>query len=270
VTAAHGAPPSPGAAARLAGQGGELVKRVASALVLAPLAIACVWFGGAALATLLGCAAAAGAWEFYRIAAASGARPFARTGVALAGATPILVHGQLLGVLRVPATAVALVPVALLGLAVWRRGVEGRPLAAVGSTVLGVLYVAVPLSYGYALRAFEYAVGRGRRDRGRSAPRVRHVGERRGRVLRRPGHRRPKLIPSVSPGKTVSGALGGLALAAAVAVAYEGLALKPYAQLAFAPWRGLLFGLLVSAAAQLGDTVESLLKRDAASRTRPA
>jgi phosphatidate cytidylyltransferase len=100
-----------------------------------------------------------GAWEFYRIAAASGARPFARTGVALAGATPILVHGQLLGVLRVPATAVALVPVALLGLAVWRRGVEGRPLAAVGSTVLGVLYVAVPLSYGYALRAFEYAVG---------------------------------------------------------------------------------------------------------------
>jgi phosphatidate cytidylyltransferase len=61
----------------------------------------------------------------------------------------------------------------------------------------------------------------------------------------------------------VSGALGGLALAAAVAVAYEGLALKPYAQLAFAPWRGLLFGLLVSGAAQLGDTVESLLKRDA-------
>ena len=64
MTAAPGAPSTPSAAARVAGQGGELVKRVASALVLAPVAVACVWFGGAALATLLACAAAAGAWEF--------------------------------------------------------------------------------------------------------------------------------------------------------------------------------------------------------------
>jgi phosphatidate cytidylyltransferase len=73
----------------------------------------------------------------------------------------------------------------------------------------------------------------------------------------------PKLIPAVSPGKTVAGAVGGLALAAAVAVLYERFALRPYAQLAFLPGRALLFGIAISIAAQLGDSVESLLKRDA-------
>jgi phosphatidate cytidylyltransferase len=35
------------------------------------------------------------------------------------------------------------------------------------------------------------------------------------------------------------------------------------AQLGFAPGRALLFGVVVSVVAQLGDLVESLLKRDA-------
>jgi phosphatidate cytidylyltransferase len=46
--------------------------------VLAPVAVACVWFGDAALATLLACAPAAGAWEFYRMARAGGARAASR------------------------------------------------------------------------------------------------------------------------------------------------------------------------------------------------
>lgn len=257
------APARPGAAARVAGTGGELAKRVASALVLAPVVIACIWFGGAALATLLACAAAAGAWEFYRIAAATGARPFARTGITLSAVLPILVHAHLLRVLDVPITAAVLVPVALLGAAVFRRGVAGRPLAAVASTVLGILYVAVPLSYAYALRAFDYAVGRAAGTAvvmlpvfGTWASDV--GGYFAGRLF---GRRR--LIPSVSPGKTVAGAVGALAVTAAVAVAYARYVLKPYAELGFGPGRALLFGLAVSAAAQLGDLVESMLKREA-------
>lgn len=254
---------APGAAARVAGQGGELAKRVASALVLAPVAIACVWFGRAALATLLGCAAAAGAWEFYRLAEGAGSRPFARTGIVLAGLTPILVHAQLLGVLRIPLTAVALVPLVLLALAVWRRGVDGGPLGAVASTLLGVVYVAVPLSYAYGLRAFEYAVG----DVGGTAvvmlPVLATWASDVGAYFAGRLFGKRKLIPSVSPGKTVAGAVGALGMAAIVADLYSRYVLVPYAQLGFGPGKALAFGLAVSVAAQLGDLVESMLKREA-------
>ena len=39
--------------------------------------------------------------------------------------------------------------------------------------------------------------------------------------------------------------------------------LVPVAHLGFSPWGALLFGLLISVAAQVGDLFESLLKREA-------
>lgn len=241
----------------------ELAKRVASALVGAPVAIACIWYGDAALATLLSVLAAAGAWEFYRMARGAGAAPFARTGIVLAALVPLAAHAHRLQVATLPLTAAVLVVLGLLALAIWRRGVDGRPLLAAAATVLGVLYVAVPLAYGYALRYFDWAVGRPAgaallllpvlctwaSDIGAYAA---------GRLLGG-----PKLIPAVSPGKTISGAVGGLVASAALAAFYAPLVLRPVAQLGFAPGRALLFGVVVSVAAQLGDLVESLLKRDA-------
>jgi phosphatidate cytidylyltransferase len=197
------------------------------------------------------------------MAAAGGVRPFARTGVVVAGLVPILVHAQALRVLDVPLAAAALFPLALLGAAVWRRGVDGRPLAAVAATLLGVAYVAVPLSYAYALRNFEYAVGRAAGTAVLMLPVLATWASDVGAYFAGRAIGGPKLIASVSPGKTVAGAVGGLLLTAAVVVAYERFALKPYAQLAFLPGRALLFGLATSATAQLGDLVESLLKRDA-------
>ena len=243
----------------------ELGKRVASALVLAPVAVACIWFGDAPLAALVACAAAAGAWEFYRMVAGAGAgvRPFARTGIAIAGVLPILVHAQTLGVVRVPLTAGVFLTLALLGASVWRRGVDGRPLLAVATTLLGVAYVAVPLSYGYALRNFPYAVGRAAGTAVLLLPVLGTWASDVGAYFAGRAIRGPKLLPSVSPGKTVAGAVGGLVATAVVAVLYERYALRPYAQLAFLPGRALAFGLAVSAAAQLGDLVESLLKREA-------
>jgi len=244
----------------------ELGKRVASALVLAPVAVACVWFGDAALATLLACAAAAGAWEFYRLAAAGGARPFARTGIVISGLLPILVHAYARGLLRESAALVSLVPLVpllLLAVAVWRRGVEGRPLLAVATTVLGIAYVAVPLAYAYALRTFDYAVGRAAGTAVLMLPVLATWASDVGAYFVGRAIRGPRLIPAVSPGKTIAGAVGGLALTAAIVVAYERFVLIPQAQLAFGPGRALLFGVVVSVAAQLGDLVESLLKRDA-------
>ncbi len=69
--------------------------------------------------------------------------------------------------------------------------------------------------------------------------------------------------PTVRPGKTVAGAIGGLGASMLVAYAYGRGVLVPVAHLGFTPWGALLFGLLISVAAQVGDLFESLLKREA-------
>lgn len=67
-----------------------------------------------------------------------------------------------------------------------------------------------------------------------------------------------KLMPEVSPKKTVSGALGGLVLAIVLTVA-TGVLMLPHA---LKDWGMLaLLGALISIAGQTGDLVESALKR---------
>ena len=248
----------------------ELAKRVVSALVAAPLAIGAVYWGGAALATFLGVIAAAGAWEFYRMARGAGAAPFAGAGIALAAAAPLVAHAHHLParsgpgpLFTLPAVVPVLAMLALFAAAIWRRGVAGRPLVAVASTVLGVAYVGVPIAYGYALRYHAYAIGRAAGSAVVMFPVLltwaSDIGAYAfGRMLGR-----HKLIPAVSPGKTVEGALGGLLCTMLVAIAYEAWVLRPVAQLAMAPWWAAAFGLAISVAAQIGDLVESLLKREA-------
>ena len=176
---------------------------------------------------------------------------------------PIVVHAHYLRVVRLPLAVGVVAVLALIATAIWRRGVARRPLLAVATTVLAILYVGVPLCYAYALRYHEYAVGRTAgaavvmfpilltwaSDIGAYA-----VGRLTGRH---------KLIPAVSPGKTVEGALGALVVTVVAAIAYERFALRPLAQLAIAPWWAAAFGLAVSLAAQVGDLAESLFKRDA-------
>ena len=71
--------------------------------------------------------------------------------------------------------------------------------------------------------------------------------------------RRP-LAPSLSPDKTIEGAVGGLALSVAVvggSVQFLDVALG----LRIDVYHGILFGVLVASASQLGDLFESLVKR---------
>ena len=241
----------------------ELAKRVASALVGAPIALACIWYGDAALATLLAIIAATGAWEFYRMAQQAGGAPFARTGIVLAAVLPLLVHAHVLRIATPSPTVGVLVVLGLLALAIWRRGVTGKPLLAVATTLLGVVYVGVTVSYGYALRNFDWVVGRAAGAAVLLLPVLCTWASDIGAYVVGRTFKGPKLIPAVSPGKTISGAVGGLVASAALAAAYAPFVLRPVAQLGFAPGRALLFGALISVAAQLGDLVESLLKRDA-------
>ena len=66
---------------------------------------------------------------------------------------------------------------------------------------------------------------------------------------------RHKLVPTLSPGKTVEGLMGALVAGTATALAIGCLWGR------FAWWQMVLFGLVVSVAGVLGDLAESLIKR---------
>jgi phosphatidate cytidylyltransferase len=249
----------------------ELTKRIVTGVVAAPIALAAVFAGGAALAGLLAVASAIGAWELYRMARGAGHNPMSDLGSALAGLIPLGVHAVYLGIVQPRMSYLAAVLLVVLGLSIWMRGIAGAPLGAVATTVLGALYTGGLLSFAYAIRNHEYAVG---------GVKLGALPIASGGVLlglpvlltwasdigafavgRTVGG--PKLIPAVSPGKTISGAIGGLVASVVVAWLYVTYALRPGAQLALSPFGILAFGVAISVAAQLGDLFESLLKREA-------
>ncbi|MGC8904228.1 phosphatidate cytidylyltransferase [Thermus sp.] len=69
---------------------------------------------------------------------------------------------------------------------------------------------------------------------------------------------RRKLAPEISPGKTVEGSLGGIAVSFLALLVYTGLVREVFPFGLLELW---LFSLLLSLAAQLGDLAESMLKR---------
>lgn len=241
----------------------ELAARVAFAVVAIPVLLGIVWLGGAALTILLAVAAALAAAEFGRLASATGAAPLGAALVAGAALVPLLVHAAGLG-LGVPSVAlVALLVPALLALALGSRGVAERPLDAVAVTLLGIWYTGGLLSFAYALRHHRFAIGAAAGTALVMFPMVvtwvtdaaaffvgRAVGG-------------PKLMPSVSPGKTVAGALGGLAGGAVTAWAYAAYVLPPTTRMGLTATAAVAAGLVLSVVAQVGDLVESLLKRQA-------
>jgi phosphatidate cytidylyltransferase len=260
----------------------ELTRRILFGVVAAPIAIAIVLFGGAPLVALLAVTAALGAWEFFRIARAGGLTPFDDLGIALAGLVPLAVHAHYLG-LYDPASRRALsvaslfvlTALILLALAIWLRGVNGRPLGAAASTLFGAIYVGGALSYAYAIRQHEYAFAPSEWSIGSWAipsgglllllPLFTTWASDIGAYVLGSTLGRNKLIPAVSPGKTVEGAVGGVIASMFVAWIYCRWALAPATHLGFfwRPFGALLFGALISAAAQIGDLAESLLKREA-------
>jgi phosphatidate cytidylyltransferase len=212
----------------------DLGRRALSAAVLAPLALGCIWYGGPPYILLIAFAAVGLAIEW----------------VWLCGATPS----------RVPGAAVPAVVLAGLVLALhwfW----TGAVLMLAGFAVLwiatrraqlgaGILYVGLPTMALEWLR-LETASGRANvlllvlivwaSDIGAYAV---------GRLLDG-----PKLAPRLSPGKTWSGAIGGLIAAIVVGQLAAGL-------LGGAPiGRTAVLAGLLGIATQAGDLLESGIKR---------
>jgi phosphatidate cytidylyltransferase len=216
----------------------DLGPRVASGLALAAIALLNVWAGGAWAAAFLAVVLVLMLWEFHRMVTGSDALTDASLLVpAVAGALAIVATagwgaGAGLGVLAAGTIAVAL---------------AGRPWSA--WLTAGFLYMSLAMGALLVLRAKDpegallilwlvlvvVAADVGAYFVGRS------VGG-------------PKLWPRVSPGKTWSGAVGGLA-AAGLAGLLLGLAVG---------WSPLRFGLLslgIAVFSQAGDLLESAVKR---------
>lgn len=240
----------------------ELTKRILVALVGAPLAMAILWYGDAALATLVSVASAVAAWELFRIARSAGYTPIAPLGVGMAAVLPLVVHAQQLGLIRVPFTVPVLVMLVTVMVALFVRAPSERPLGAAAVTLFGVVYTAGFLSFAYALRTFDYVIGQAAGTAVVAFPLLLTWATDIGAFFVGRLIGGPKLMPSVSPGKTISGAVGGVIMAMLVAWLYHRYALIPIAQLALRPMA--LFGVAIalSVVGQVGDLVESQLKRE--------
>ena len=251
----------------------ELTRRVLVGVIGAPLVVLVIFAGGAALAALLAIVSALAAWEFFRIARGAGLTPLEDVGIPLAGVVPLFVHARYLRLYEPPLSAMAIAVLALLTIALFVRGVNGKPLGATASTVFGVLYTGGMLSFGYAIRYHPYVIDSVRVPLGGIAvsagglllllPILLTWASDIGAYFFGRAFGKRKLMPSVSPGKTVAGAIGGLGATIIVGWLYARFILTPATQLAFVRGGVIAFALLVSGAAQIGDLAESLLKREA-------
>lgn len=241
----------------------ELRTRVLSAVGAIPVAAACVYAGGPALALLLAALGAAAAGELFAMARRQSIRPLAAVGVPLAAALPLMVHMHRLGWIARPVTLAAVVFVALLGAVLFARAPEERPLECMAITTFGPLYAGGLLSFGYLLRHHPWSVTAASGVALVGVPvALTWISDIAGYAIGKTLGK-TKLMPAVSPGKTRAGAVGALVAAALAAVAYDAFVLRPFAQLALGWDRALVVGIAISAAGQVGDLVKSLVKREA-------
>jgi phosphatidate cytidylyltransferase len=224
----------------------NLALRVASTAILAPAVVLIVWFGGWPFVLMLLAASAMLTVEWGKMSApGSPIRTALTMGVATAVAAIIAAAGfyhLAWGALALGAAAAALVTRI--------RGLAERPSDA----AFGVMYVGAPLVALIWLRGEPSGAGRAWTllvlaitwGADIAAFLV-------GSVLRG-----PKLWPRISPNKTWSGFIGGLAAAAGAGAAMAALSEGPVSPTLI--W-GAFIGLVGGLATMAGDLLESMMKR---------
>jgi phosphatidate cytidylyltransferase len=228
---------------------------------LLPLVGYLVWLGGLPFVGLVSAMVVLGLIEFYEMLCAKGERPYRVTGI-LAGLLIVWyahfregLHANLL------LTTVLLV---LITVELGRRDNRGA-LHNISGTVFGVIYVAWFGCHLVFLRNLPELTAIAEAERGRVGAAMVYLllmcawGSDTGAYVIGTLYGRHRLLPRVSPSKSIEGAIGGL-----VAGGFLGwLAVATFVD--FLPaWAAVLIGFLIAVTAQLGDMAESLLKRDTA------
>lgn len=241
---------------------GDLRRRLATAAILVPLFVAAIVVGRLAFlaATLL--LAGAGSVEFMRMVREKSFRPRLVPGLAFAAAWPAILYWAP----SAPVSAIALLALGMVGIAAAQMLDEGseEAIASVAVTVFGATYVG--LLFGHLVLVREIA---------REIPGAPYwlgaallgipivltwVNDSAAYMVGRSWGRR-RLLESVSPGKSVEGALGALVVTTAVAVPLC-LFVDRWVGL-FGAIDAVWIGALVSVAGPVGDLIVSSFKRDA-------
>ncbi|HFB07063.1 MAG TPA: phosphatidate cytidylyltransferase [Chloroflexi bacterium] len=239
-----------------------LKQRVTTAAVGVPLLVFAIWFGIPWFTILIAAAALGGTYEFYRMANFDRREPLLYLGLLWALALVLSPHYLYRSPDVLPMVITATTLISLIWLLC--RPSREKTFRNWAWTIAGVLYVGWMLSYWLNLRGLGDGSEYGRNwvyvamlttfanDTGAF-----FIGRARGRH---------KIAPAISPSKTWEGAIGGLTCAIlgaiVTAMILNLISLKLGAPFVFKYWQIVLLGFLVSLFAQLGDLVESLLKRN--------
>ncbi|HEU4558790.1 MAG TPA: phosphatidate cytidylyltransferase [Longimicrobium sp.] len=240
----------------------ETATRTAVAAVGIPIAVGAMYLGGWVLAALLAICAMLATRELFRMAELKRAFPIGWVGlggvallIALAAVHPDRGIGNPL-----PTAGAVLVLLAALTAAIWQNGVSNEPLLSIAVTWMGAVYPAL-LAFALYLRELPDTEGALHGTAILLFPVVlTWLSDTFAYFAGRLWGKR-KLIPKVSPGKTVAGALGAVIGTPLAAVGYA-LFLQRFATWQPGLAEAAVFGVAVSIAAQVGDLAESLLKRD--------
>ncbi len=250
---------------------GNLFGRLAVAAVGIPLALVILIYGGWLLALFVCALAVMATWEMKALVSARGVETFGWLGI-LGTAILVLLAGWTrefslwapwaLGTLLLLFFAASASAVKL-------RKPEDRPIMAASLTLVGAFYWGGCFSFAIFLRHLPEATGW-------PDPALPHRGP---LLLAFPlavtwtadtvawlvgsliGRR--KMIPRVSPGKTVEGGIAGLSSAALVGALMGWLFLSMHPVPALAALIGGGMGLMMGFIVQVGDLIESLFKREA-------
>ncbi|MFN2432160.1 MAG: phosphatidate cytidylyltransferase [Gemmatimonadota bacterium] len=258
---APGAPLRPGPAIA---KDAALPVRVLSAAVLAPAFLAAAWVGGPVFVVVVAGLAALGAREYCRLLLPGEPAALALVlGAALAavgGRYAAPVGGGWVEVLVSAATVGAL----LLGL---RAGSPAAGLRTATLALLGALYVGWLFSFLVGLRELPRALPltpyRGGLALVLAPLLLTWTTDVAAYFVGRAWGRR-RLLPHISPGKTLAGAVGAVLCAALVGAALFAWAPGALPRLGWAA--GAVAGAVASVLAQAGDLAESLLKRAAGAK----
>ncbi|HMA76110.1 MAG TPA: phosphatidate cytidylyltransferase [Candidatus Krumholzibacteriaceae bacterium] len=235
----------------------SILKRIIISIIFLPFILLITRKGGLYFLVLITILITSGLWEFYRMVEAKGIKPSKLIGITCGIIIPFSVFfskgkaDTLLFLLVIIFIAVMIIE---LG-----RGKRNYALYHISVTIFGVLYVGLLGSYLLMLRELPVSMNLDYKngflfvilvfiltwcyDTGAYT-----FGKIAGRH---------KLFPSVSPGKTLEGALGGVLLSCfGILVAREYI--LPFITI----WEAVGLAVVGSVVSQLGDLVESMIKRD--------
>ena len=233
-----------------------LKHRVITGVVGVPLIILAIWFGGPWTTIFIAAAALAGVYEFYRMANFDRREPLLYLGLLWTLAFVLSAYFRNPDLLPIVVTAAIVVSLICLLL----RPSREKAFDKWAWTIAGALYVGWMLSYWLNLRGLEAG-----RDWFYLAMLTTFANDTGAYFIGR-AKGKHKMAPTISPAKTWEGATGGLvsAIVGAVAIAtvLRLISLKLGPLFVFDYWQVILLGFIVSVFAQLGDVVESLLKRN--------